>query len=132
MPGIGDVLLDTSVAVAHLRGNPSVALKLAQADALFLPLVALGELLCGIRKSVRTQQNLAILQNWMRSTTLISLTEATADRHATIKVQLAQAGTPIPENDVWIAAHAMEHGLSLATRDEHFLRIAGLVVLDWR
>ena len=118
--------------MAHLRGNPSVASKLAQANTLFLPLVALGELLCGIRKSIHAQQNLANLQTWMRSTTLISLTEATADRYATIKHQLAQAGTPIPENDVWIAAHALEHGLSLATRDEHFLRITGLVVLDWR
>jgi predicted nucleic acid-binding protein len=50
---------------------------------------------------------------------------------ATGENELAQAGTPIPENDVWIAAHAMEHGLPLATRDEHFHRVAGLIVLDW-
>ncbi|MEI9999963.1 MAG: PIN domain-containing protein [Verrucomicrobiota bacterium] len=75
---------------------------------------------------------MAVFQHWLRSATLLSLTEATADRYAAIKNELARAGTPIPENDIWIAAHAMEHGLSLAARDEHFHRISGLVVLDWR
>jgi tRNA(fMet)-specific endonuclease VapC len=131
MPATGKVVLDTSVVVAHLRGIQPVTLKLEQFDTLFLPIVALGELLCGIRKSARAQENLAVLQNWLRTATLLSLTEATADNYATIKNELAQAGTPIPENDVWIAAHAMEHGLSLAARDEHFQRITGLTLLDW-
>ena len=125
MPETGNVLLDTSVVVAHLRGIQPVTLKLEQFDTLFLPIVALGELLCGIRKSVRAQENLAALQHWLRSATLLSLTEATADRYATIKSELSQAGTPIPENDVWIAAHAMEYGFPLATRDEHFHRVPG-------
>ena len=132
MPETGNVLLDTSVVVAHLRGIQPAALKLQQFNTLFLPIVALGELLCGVRKSVRAKENLASLQTWLRTVTLLSLTEATADRYAAIKIELARAGTPIPENDVWIAAHALEHGLPLATRDEHFKRIPGLIILDWR
>src|ERR1700736_6770430 len=115
MPATGNVLLDTSVVVAHLRGIQAVTLKLEQVDTLYLPIVALGELLCGIRKSARAQENLIGLQRWLRTATLLSLTETTADRYAGIKDELAQAGTPIPENDVWIAAHAREHGLPLAT-----------------
>jgi tRNA(fMet)-specific endonuclease VapC len=132
MPETGNVLLDTSVVIAHLRGVQPVASKLQQFNTLFLPIVVLGELLCGIRKSARAQENLSDLQRWLRTATLLSLTEATADCYAAIKIELAQAGTPIPENDVWIAAHAMEHGLPLAARDEHFHRITGLTVLDWR
>ena len=132
MPETGNVLLDSSVVISHLRGIEAVTLKMEQFETLFLPIVALGELLCGIRKSARTQENLSGLQRWLRTVTLLSLTEATADRYATIKNELAQAGTPIPENDVWIAAHAMEHGLPLAARDGHFTQIKGLVILDWR
>jgi tRNA(fMet)-specific endonuclease VapC len=132
MPETGNVLLDTSAAVAHLRGIQAVTERFESFDAIFLPIVALGELLCGVRKSVRSHENLSSLQSWLRTVTLLSLTESTADRYATIKSELAQAGTPIPENDVWIAAHAMEHGIPLATRDEHFHRIVGLTVLDWR
>ena len=132
MPETGNVVLDTSVAVAHLRGFQAVTERFEPFDALFLPIVALGELLCGVRKSVRAKENRASLQSWLQTVKLLSLTESTADRYAIIKIELAQAGTPIPENDVWIAAHAIEHGLPLATRDEHFHRIAGLTVLDWR
>jgi tRNA(fMet)-specific endonuclease VapC len=132
MPTTGDVVFDTSVAVAHLRGIQLVTERFAPFDALFLPIVALGELLCGVHKSVRAEENLSSLQSWLRTVTLLTLTEATADRYAVIKNELAKAGTPIPENDVWIAAHAMEHGLPLATRDEHFYRINGLIILDWR
>lgn len=132
MPETGNVLLDTSVVIAHLRGTVAVTSRLEQFETLFLPIVSLGELLCGIRKSARAQQNLIILQRWLQTVTLLSLTEATADRYAAIKVELAQAGTPIPENDIWIAAHALELGLPLAARDEHFTRISGLVILDWR
>ncbi|MEO5958497.1 MAG: PIN domain-containing protein [Opitutaceae bacterium] len=49
-----------------------------------------------------------------------------------MKEQIALAGTPIPENDLWIAAVALEHGLPVATRDIHFARVPGLTVLDWR
>lgn len=132
MPETGNVLLDTSVVVAHLRGIQAVTERFESFDSLFLPIVALGELLCGVRKSVRAQENLSSLQSWLRTATLLSLTEATADCYATIKNELAQADTPISENDVWIAAHAMEHGLPLATRDEHFHRVGNLIVLDWR
>ena len=71
-------------------------------------MVALGELLYGVRKSVRAAENLASLQTWLSTVTLISLTEAIANRYASIKHELAKAGTPIPENDIWIAAHALE------------------------
>ena len=128
----GDALLDTTVAVAHLRGVAAVSQRLTEARILYLPIIVLGELHYGIHRSARPQENLRQLERWLRITVVLAGTPATAERYGTLKQQLALAGTPIPENDLWIAAQAVEHGLPLATRDAHFARVPGLEVLDWR
>ena len=132
IPVIGDVLLDTTVAVAHLRGVVSVTQRLVEAQTRYLPTVALGELHYGLWRSVFRAENRAQLDHWLQVTVLLPISAATAECYGELKQQLALAGTPIPENDLWIAAVALEHGLPLATRDAHFLRVPGLTVLDWR
>jgi tRNA(fMet)-specific endonuclease VapC len=132
MPATGNVVLDTSVAIAHLRGVGSVTENFRKFENLYLPMVALGELLCGLHRSSRPAENSAGLRHWLETLTLISLTEKTAESYAEIKAGLFKAGTPIPENDIWIAAHAKELNVPLAARDEHFQRISGLTILDWR
>jgi len=129
---MGDVLLDTTVAVAHLRGVAAVSQRLAQAQTLFLPAVALGELHFGLWRSARRTENREQLERWLQATVLLPTAAATAERYGELKQELALAGRPIPENDAWIAAVALEHGLPLATRDEHFHHVPGLTVLDWR
>ena len=62
---------------------------------------------------------------------LLPVGAASAVRYGELKQRLALAGTPIPENDLWIAAVALEHGLPVATCDDHFNRVPGLTVLDW-
>jgi tRNA(fMet)-specific endonuclease VapC len=74
----------------------------------------------------------AWLDRWLQSAVLLPVDAATAERYGIVKNQLARAGTLIPENDIWIAASALEHGLPIATRDEHFRHVSGLTVLDWR
>jgi len=126
MPATGEVVLDTSAAVAHLRGVQPVSAQLAQFERLYLPTVALGELLYGIRRSARSRENLDQLKNWLRAVTLLSLSQQTAEHYSAIKDGLARAGSPIPENDIWIAAHAVEQQLPLFCLDAHFNQIAGL------
>jgi tRNA(fMet)-specific endonuclease VapC len=128
----GDVLLDTTVAVAHLRGVAAVSERLAQAQTRYLPAVALGELHFGLWRSERREANRAQLDRWLQVIVLLQIGAASALRYGELKQQLALAGTPIPENDLWIAAVALEHGLPVATRDDHFNRVSGLTVLDWR
>jgi tRNA(fMet)-specific endonuclease VapC len=128
----GDVLLDTTVAVAHLRGIAAVSQRLGETQTRYLPTVALGELYYGVCRSARPEENRQRLEHWLRVTVPMVVSPAIAQRYGTLKDQLARAGTPIPENDLWIAATALEHGLPLATRDEHFKRVPGLAVLDWR
>jgi tRNA(fMet)-specific endonuclease VapC len=129
---IGDVLLDTTIAVAHLRGVVGVSERLARAQTWFLPCVVLGELHFGLWRSARRAENHARLDRWLQATVLLPITAATAMRYGELKHQLALAGTPIPENDVWIASVGLEHGLPVATRDGHFTCVPGLSVLDWR
>ncbi len=128
----GDVLLDTTVAVAHLRGVAAVSERLAQAQTRYLSTVALGELHFGLWRSVRREENRERLDRWLQAIVLLPIGATTAERYGDLKQQLALAGTPIPENDLWIAAVALEHGLPVATRDDHFNRVPSLSVLDWR
>jgi tRNA(fMet)-specific endonuclease VapC len=67
----------------------------------------------------------------MEGVTLLLPTARTAAEYGRVKVTLKAAGLPIPENDIWIAAYALEHGLPLATRDAHFAHVPGLIVEDW-
>jgi predicted nucleic acid-binding protein len=132
----GDAVLDTSAAVAHLRGVTTVTArlhaKMRTRETIYLPLTAWGELLFGAYHADQPARELANLAQFAPATVRLMPTDRTADEYARIKEALAKAGSLIPENDLWIAAAALEHGLPLITRDAHFARVPGLAVLDWR
>lgn len=127
----GDVLLDTSVVVAVLRRVPGLKERLRSAAELLVPLVTLGELEYGANLATPPERQREAVRTFMASATLLLPTARTAAEYGRIKAALKAAGTPLPENDVWIAAFATERGLPLATRDAHFNRVSGLTVLDW-
>lgn len=130
MPASGDVLLDTSVVIPFFKGDKVIAAQLADAT-IYLPQTVLGELYCGTYLSANPAKNRNEIQNFLAAVTVLSLGIATAEHYGQIRAALAKAGTPIPENDIWIAALAVEHGLPLAARDAHFDKIAGLKILKW-
>lgn len=125
------ILLDTSVVIAHLRGQIDVLALTAPEEPLFLPLVALGELYKGVEKSSRAAQNRQLVDDFLQIAALLYPDTATAETYAKAAVALEAKGQNIPENDLWIAAVAMECDMPLATRDAHFQRIEGLTVLQW-
>jgi len=132
MPATGKVLLDTSVIVAVLRRVPGVKERLRSAQELLVPLVALGELEYGANLATPPERQREAVRIFMEGATLLLPTARTAAEYGRIKAALKTAGTPLPENDVWIAAFAIERNLSLATRDAHFAHVQGLTILDWR
>ena len=132
MPVIGKVVLDTSVVVAALRRVPGLMERLCGAEALLVPLVALGELEYGANLATPPERQREAVRVFMEGASLLLPTASTAAEYGRVKAALKAAGTPLPENDVWIAAVACEHGLPLATRDGHFARVPGLEILDWR
>lgn len=128
----GDLVLDTSVVIAALRGVPGIVGRLEQFDRLWLPLVALGELELGVELASNSRGQRAALDAFLPAVAVLPLTVESARHYARLRAELTRSGTPIPENDLWIAAVALEHSWPLATRDGHFARLARLIIEDWR
>jgi tRNA(fMet)-specific endonuclease VapC len=127
---LNTVLLDTSGYLMFKRGYPQVVEIVRQAPSILLSAIVVGELLAGFDVGSRAQQNrreLAEFQQSLRVRTL-PVTAQTADRSARIYAYLRGIGRPIPTNDLWIAATAMEHGAILLTADSHFLDLPQIVV----
>lgn len=125
------ILLDTSVVIAHLRQKIDVLALTESVEPLFLLLVALGELYKGAEKSDRPLHNRQLTDNFLEIATLLLPGRTTAEFYAETAAGLETKGQVIPENDLWIAAVALECELPLATRDAHFERLDGLTVIRW-
>ena len=124
------VLLDTSAYSLLMRGSKEVAALLDAADQVHLPAVVIGELLAGFKKGNAEQCNREILDRFLSVSRVATLPqdEETAERYAVILDYLRRHGTPIPTNDLWIGACAMQHGLVLISADRHFLKLPQVVV----
>ncbi len=126
------LLLDTNAYSAMLRGDQAIAKRVQEAEQVVMSVIVMGELLLGFRIGTRYEANLARLKRFLESpyVSVAQTTEVTADRFARIGAQLRAVGRPIPTNDVWIAAHAMEHGAELLSYDRHFEQVAGVAWID--
>ena len=124
------LLVDTSAYSAFLRGHEGVRRDVEAADSLVVTPIVLGELLAGFRKGTHFDANLERLQRFLASPRVrwVGVGEETASRYSILHDGLRRAGTPIPANDLWIAATAMEHGLRLLTTDAHYHRVPQIVV----
>ena len=122
-------LLDTSAYSLLMRGRKEVAALLDAADEVYLPAVVIGELLAGFKKGNSEHRNREILYRFLEvpSVLTLPLDEETGERYAVILDFLRRQGTPIPTNDLWIGACAMQHGLVLITADRHFLKLPQIV-----
>jgi tRNA(fMet)-specific endonuclease VapC len=128
------ILLDTSAYVAFKLNKRAVVDAVVNAGHVFFSCVVLGELMFGFRNGARFKKSTDDLGLFLRdeAVELVPVGEVTADRYARIASQLRQQGTPIPTNDIWIAAQTMEHGAELLTTDAHFNNIPGLVCTVFR
>ena len=125
-----NLLLDTSAYSALRLGDTTVLGVLQRAETVAVPAVVLGELYSGFRAGSRWQENTAHLEQFLSkpSVRILDVTHETALRYAEVDVYLRKKGRPIPRNDVWIAAIALEHGLQLLTLDAHFREIPMLLI----
>lgn len=127
----GKYLLDTNIVIALFAEDPSVQKHIAKAGEVFIPATVIGELFFGAFKSERSKANSARIENFAASNTVLACDIGTSREYGRIKNILHEKGCPIPENDIWIAAIAMEHGLILISRDEHFKKIDELKKAIW-
>jgi tRNA(fMet)-specific endonuclease VapC len=124
-------LLDTSVLVAHLRNEVDIATWNTGESVWYVSVITEGELLRGVCRSHQITANEIRVRQLLSDCTLLSVSSDTARNFGHIASTLDKIGSPIPHNDTWIAAHALEYELPLATRDAHFQRVKDLQVLMW-
>ena len=127
----GKYLLDTNIVIALFAEDPSVQKRIARAGEIFVPAVVIGELFFGAFKSARPKANSTRIENFAAVNTILACDVGTGREYGHIKKLLHEKGQPIPENDIWIAALAREHGLTLVSRDEHFNKIDELKSVEW-
>ena len=114
------MILDTNALSAWAQGNAGVEPPLRSAERLVVPTVVLGEYYFGIRQSRHRLRYQDWLARYLPMTEIATITSGTADAYADIRLELKQLGSPIPSNDVWIAALARQHGLPVLSNDNHF------------
>jgi tRNA(fMet)-specific endonuclease VapC len=123
------VALDTNRLTDLFQGDAALAERLGLCDEVWIPLVVLAEIKAGFLGGNRRDRNEILLRKLLSKATVGILLpdRETAEHYARLFVQLKRAGTPVPDNDLWIAALALQHDLLLITRDKHFKSIPQLL-----
>ncbi len=114
--------LDTNRYTDLCRGNATVVEMVERADEVWLPFIVLGELRAGFAVGSQAARNEAVLRRFLLKTGVgvLYADEQTTHHYAAVYRQLRKQGTPIPTNDMWIAALVLQHSLVLCARDAHF------------
>lgn len=125
------LVVDTNVLINILDKGRTQPKVLSRYDGLIVSPVVLGEYRAGLQETRHGQSMLTKLFEYLRklSVEVAHVTDRTAEMYAKIYQALREKGRPIPQNDMWIAATALEHGADLATLDEHFRAIPMLTVI---
>lgn len=127
----GRLLLDSSFIIDVFVGNLAARRIMGRAEQVFVPATAMGELFLGAELSRLRETKLAEAEAFASAHEVLASDIETARHYGGIKSVLRAKGRPIPDNDIWIAALAQQHALTVATRDGHFREIATLSVLAW-
>ena len=126
-----DLILDTNALSAAADGQPEIARLVGAADQAAIPVIVLGEYRFGIAGSRFRIAYEGWLKKYLPTYTVLRIDEDTAVEYAALRAELKAAGTPIPSNDIWIAALCRQHSHPILSRDRHFDLIHGLRRLAW-
>jgi tRNA(fMet)-specific endonuclease VapC len=123
------LMLDTTAVSAFFKGHEEIGQYISSADELYISPVVIGELLAGFIMGKREQGNRELLDEFLSSprVRVTDIDRETSERYAAIFGHLKKSGTPIPTNDLWIAASAMQHGLKLLATDRHYLKVPQII-----
>lgn len=125
------MILDTNGLSALAEGESLLEPILRNATEIALPVIVLGEYRYGIEQSRERQRYEHWLSEYLPTFRVLDVDEETTGSYAAVRNELKRAGTPIPSNDVWIAALCRQHSLPLLTRDRHFDLVRGLRRVTW-
>lgn len=124
------VLIDTNIYSHAMRSDAEIIKTLQQVAAIGITAISIGELFSGFKAGNKEKTNRQELNQFLDSprVTLYGIDEQSAEYYCLILDQLRSNGTPIPTNDIWIAAVAFQRGMPLYTKDRHFNQIKGLLL----
>lgn len=125
------MILDTNALSAFVDGDARVGEILRREPRAAIPVIVLGEFRYGIAQSRRRAEYEAWLDSHLVHFDVLAVTDETAAVYAALRVALEQSGRPIPANDAWIAALALQHRLPVLSRDEHFDAVPRLDRRSW-
>jgi tRNA(fMet)-specific endonuclease VapC len=129
----GRLLVNTKIIIDFFKGNETIRKKLAEGEV-FLPSIVIGELYFGAYASglvINRKKCLEEVAYFLDNYPVLEVNEATAHHYGETKSQFKSMGKPIPDNDIWIAALAIEHNIALVTADQHFNHIKELETTAW-
>lgn len=116
----GTYLVDTNAVSDALKAQQAISQLIEQADDIYIPSIVLGELYFMAENSARREENYAQIAEFIENRVVLACDQATSLQYAKVRFQLKTIGRPIPENDLWIAALALQYQVTLLTRDQHF------------
>jgi tRNA(fMet)-specific endonuclease VapC len=116
-------ILDTNIITKMIDEDPVAVSIIKKIEIFYTSVIVAGELYFAAAKSARREANLVVFKTILSGLKIIPIDEKVCMSYADIKLDLKKKGMPIPENDIWIAACAYTHGLSVATLDNHFSEI---------
>ncbi len=125
------MILDTNAVSDLFRGNQKLAERLEKTDALHLPVIVIGEYLFGLETSKHRDLLSALLKRLAHESKVLAVDSITAKHYAKVKARLKSKGTPIPENDIWIASLALQHKEDILSLDQHFDRVEEIERIGW-
>ena len=125
------MILDTNGLSALVQGEPTIEPVLRKADHLAIPVIVLGEYRYGISHSRDRRHYQQWLQEHLLKFRILDIEDPTTISYSAIRTELKKAGTPIPSNDVWIAALCRQHSLPIISRDHHFDLVPGIKRIEW-
>lgn len=127
-----DCLLDTNIIIGLFANDSSITEKIKTfTGSIFIPSIVLGELFYGAEQSTRKVENRKRIEELAEASLVLECDLGTARSYGKVKSLLKVKGSPIPENDIWIAALADQHQLILVTRDKHFNNIETILIEVW-
>lgn len=124
------LLLDTSIVIDLFKKNEQVVSIIARTPKIYIPVIVLGELYLGSFRSANQAAKSQEIKAFLQTCLLLEMQEATAFFYARAKTGLLEKGKPIPDNDIWIAATALQHDLPIFTTDAHFRHVEGLQLFN--
>lgn len=125
------MILDTNALSAVAEGDPALGPLLRKAVQIAIPVIVLGEYRYGISHSRNRRQYEEWLTEYLPNFRILEVEERTTIPYGAVRSELKRAGTPIPSNDVWIAALCRQHVLPLLSRDRHFDLVPGIQRVNW-